>query len=352
MSAVRLGVLGCSAIARRRTLPAAALVPELTTAAVASRSPEKARRFAAEFGTAATDYDSLLADPGIEAVYISLPTALHHEWTRRALDAGKHVLCEKPLTEDSAKTRELTELAADKELVLRENFAFLHHPAHSRVRELVDQNRLGLLRTFTAAFGIPPLTAGDIRYAAELGGGALLDVGVYPLRAALLLLGPDLSVAGATLRVDESLGVDVAGHALLVSGGGVFANLEFGFQHCYRSRYALWGSSASLSMDRAFTPPAQHQPVLRIDEQDHAEEITLAPSHQFVSSVSAFAHAVRLRSPYERDWLDDANALAALVESVRDQAVLVPAKDPNRGREPDGDRGERFPRAEPDRALR
>lgn len=323
MSTVRLGVLGCSAIARRRTLPAAAEVPELETTAVASRDAAKAQRFAAEFGAAAADYESLLSDPDIDAVYISLPNALHHEWARRALSAGKHVLCEKPLTDTAAKSRELTELAAGNGLVLRENFAFLHHPVHTRVRELVEQGRIGPLRTFTATFGIPPLPAADIRYDADLGGGALLDVGVYPLRAALLLLGRELSVVGAALRHDESTGVDVAGHVLLVSGDGVFADLEFGFQHSYRSRYALWGGSAALGLDRAFTPPPQHQPVLRIDEQDHAEEITLPAAHQFRTSLAGFAEAVRRPTPDEESWRAGATALAELVEAVREKAVPV-----------------------------
>ncbi|WP_338597826.1 Gfo/Idh/MocA family oxidoreductase [Saccharopolyspora sp. SCSIO 74807] len=325
MSPVRLGVLGCSAIARRRSLPAAAEVPELVTTAVASRTREKAERFAAEFGATATDYESLVSDPDIDAIYLSLPNSLHHEWTRRALDAGKHVLCEKPLTGSAAATRELTALADEKRLVLRENFAFLHHPVHDHVRRLLDQGRIGPLRTFTATFGIPPLPGEDIRYSAELGGGALLDVGVYPLRAALLLLGPSLSLVGATLRMDASSDVDVAGNVLLTADSGVFANLEFGFEHSYRARYALWGGTAWLGLDRAFTPPPQHQPVLRIEEQDHAEEIVLPPAHQFRTSLGSFAQAVQQRTPEEKRWVAAADALAALVDEVRERAVRVEA---------------------------
>lgn len=324
---VTLGVLGCSAIARRRTLPAAALVPGISVAGVASRSGEKASRFAEEFDSTPLTYDEMLDSPDIDAVYISLPTALHHEWTLRALRAGKHVLCEKPLTEDSDKTRELTELAAERNLVLRENFAFLHHPQHASVRELVDNGRLGEPRTLTATFGIPPLPANDIRYDRELGGGSLLDVGVYPIRAAHLLLGPNLSVAGAVLRMDDELDVDLAGHALLVSEDGVFADLEFGFQHTYQSRYELWCSAATLGLDRAFTPPVDHRPVLRIDEQDHAEEIVLGASHQFRSSVESFSRAVLDGGPGEAEWLQAADETARLVNAVRDQAVRVCARD-------------------------
>ncbi|MEU0793268.1 Gfo/Idh/MocA family oxidoreductase [Amycolatopsis sp. NPDC005961] len=321
--ALRLGALGCSSIAARRTLPAAAAVGELALTAVAARSPEKAAEFAGRFHTAAMTYDELLDSGDVDAVYVSLPTSLHHEWTRKALLAGKHVLCEKPLTLNLEQAVDLAELATKQNLVLRENFTFIHHPQHTRVRDLLDAGRLGELRTFTASFGIPPLPADDIRYQPSLGGGALLDVGVYPLRAALFLLGPDLRVTGATLRFDEG-GVDVAGHALLTSASGVTASLDFGFQHSYRSRYELWGSAASLSLDRAFTPPPGRQPVLRIEEQDHVEELWLPPAHQFELSLRSFAVAALAgRDESEAAWLSSSVDTARLADEVFSNAAGV-----------------------------
>lgn len=289
--ALRLGLLGCSSIAKRRTAPAVRAVETVELTACAARSPERAEQFAAEFGAAPMSYEDLLASPDVDAVYVSLPNGLHHEWTRNALLAGKHVLCEKPLTTTAADTEDLLALAGKTGLTLHENFMFTHHPQHARVRELVAAGRLGEIRGFTASFGIPGLPPGDIRYRDDLGGGALLDVGVYPLRAARLLLGPGLSVAGATLAIDTDRGVDVSGHVLLVSDDGVTAALEFGFRHSYRSRYELWGSTAALSLDRAFTPPATRQPVLRIEGQDHVEEISLPPADQFAIAVAKFAEA-------------------------------------------------------------
>ncbi|MCX2731043.1 Gfo/Idh/MocA family oxidoreductase [Saccharopolyspora sp. NFXS83] len=314
-----LGVLGCSAIARRRTIPALDSLGNVRLAAVASRSAEKAERFAAAFGAEPCGYVELIERPDVDAVYLSLPNMLHHEWARRALLAGKHVLCEKPLTGDPSTTEELIDLAAERGLVLRENFAFLHHPQHARVRELMADGRLGAIRTLSVAFTIPSLPSDDIRYNAALGGGSLLDLGVYPLRLAWLLFGDGLSVAGAALRVDERLGVDVAGQALLVSRGGVFVDLQFGFQHSYRCRYEVWGSTASLSLDRAFTPPPEHRPAIVVEEQDHDERFFLPPAHQFRLSVSSFADAAlrgAVASEEER-WLTGALETARLVEDVR-----------------------------------
>ncbi|RRO20643.1 gfo/Idh/MocA family oxidoreductase [Saccharopolyspora rhizosphaerae] len=322
---VRWGVLGCSAIAERRALPALREIDGSEVVGVASRTTERAERFAAEHGGTALSYQELVDAPDIDAVYLSLPNSLHFGWAERALRASKHVLCEKPMTVSADQTDALVALAAERGLVLRENFAFLHHPQHDVVRALLERGRLGRLRTFSSAFGVPPPKPGDIRYDPALGAGCLLDVGVYPIRAAQLMLGDGLTVAGATLRVDTETGVDMAGHALLVSENGVFADLEFGFQHSYRSRYALWGDAAHLSLERAFTPPAEHRPQLLLEEQDHREEFTLDGADQFRASLASFATAVRETrgAEEEREWLRSARETARLVEAVQQTAVRV-----------------------------
>ncbi|GAA1952140.1 Gfo/Idh/MocA family oxidoreductase [Amycolatopsis minnesotensis] len=323
--ALRLGLIGVSSIARRRTVPAIRTVGSLAITACAARDLERAKEFAGKLDADAMTYDEILASPDIDAVYVSLPNGLHHEWARRALLAGKHVFCEKPLTTKAAHTDELIALAAERGLTLHENFMFVHHPQHARVRELVDGGRLGELRGFAASFGIPPLPPEDVRYRADLGGGALVDVGVYPLRSARLLLGDGLTVAGATLTIDTGRGVDVGGHVLLVSRSGVSASLEFGFRHSYRSRYRLWGSSAALSLDRAFTPPATRQPVLRIEEQDHVEEISLPPADQFAIAASRFADAaLGTGDPALTAELNASTAdTAHLVEAVLSKAIRI-----------------------------
>lgn len=325
---IRLGALGCSSIAGRRMLPTLRNIPDLQLTAVAGRSRERTEAFAAEFDCpAATDYDDLLGRDDVDAVYLSLPTGLHAHWAEQVLHAGKHLLCEKPMTTDGERTRALASEAAARGLVLRENFTFVHHPQHAAVAELVASGRIGRVRSLHAAFCIPPLPSDDIRYDAQLGGGALLDVGVYPLRAAQLLLGPELAVAGATLSHRPGLEVDLGGQILLTTPTGVLAHLEFGFEHCYGSRYSLWGSTGILSMDRAFTPPASWPPLLRIDEQDHAEEIGLPPADQFELCLSAFAAAVRGHDGDEgpTDPVAASVRTAELVDAVRERAVRVRA---------------------------
>jgi NDP-hexose-3-ketoreductase len=292
---VRFGVVGCADIAWRRTLPALDAEEGAEIVAIAGRSEEKTERFAGRFGAEAVhSYEALVAHPGVDAVYVPLPLMLHAPWTERALLAGKHVFVEKPLAHDHASAARLVGIAAERGLVLLENFMFLHHSQHAAVAARLADGVVGELRGFSCAFTIPPKPEGDIRYQPEVGGGALHDIGVYPVRAALRFLGPDVEVAGATLRRDPARGgVVLSGNVLLSTPSGVTAQLTFGMEHSYRTEYALYGSTGVLSLDRVFTPPASFQPVLRVQRQDHREEITLPADDQFAGIAALFVRAVR-----------------------------------------------------------
>jgi predicted dehydrogenase len=326
-STVRIGVLGCAAIAVRRSIPAIMACPQTSLTAVASRDPEKAKGVAAQFGCEATSYADLLRRDDIDAVYVPLPTSLHLPWGLEVLRAGKHLLLEKPAAASADEARQLVTEAGARGLVIRENFTFLHHSQHRTVQELMAAGTLGAVRTFSAMFCFPPLPPDDIRYSAPLGGGALLDAGVYPIRAAQLLLGPDLRVAGSTLRIDTARDVDVAGQALMVSGDGVLVDVHFGFEHVYGSRYSLWGSTGRLTLDRAFTPGAAWSPVLRIEEQDLVAERTLPPDDQFANSIRSFAAAVLegrdARHPKEAERCAETVRTMELVDEIRRSAVRV-----------------------------
>ncbi|MGW6012971.1 Gfo/Idh/MocA family protein [Streptomyces sp. NPDC055210] len=291
---LRFGVLGCADIAWRRTLPAMAAVPDVELAAVASRDPSKAARFAAAFGCVSVPgYEALLTSPDIDAVYLPLPAMLHAEWVGKALRAGKHVLAEKPLTGDEESTGQLLRLADSLGLVLLENVAFPHHAQHARVGKLIADGAIGDVRDFTSVFQIPPLPESDIRHRPDVGGGALLDMGIYPVHAALHYLGSDIEVVHAVLRVRARTGAVVSGRILACTPGGVTADLAFGMEHSYRTSCEFAGSRGRLWLDRPFSPSPTFQPVVRVDRQDHHEEITLRADDQFSNVVRYFATAVR-----------------------------------------------------------
>jgi len=290
---LKMGIVGCAGIARHRMMPAMRAHPAFTVSAVASRSLDRAQQLADEYsedGCRAIDgYHALVEDPDIDAVYVPLPAALHAEWVEAALRAGKHVLAEKPLTTSPETSRALFELAQARGLVLLENVMFVHHAQHREVLRLVAEGAIGTPHFFEAAFTIPRQRDEDIRYRAALGGGCLFDVGIYPTRAAVHLLGGPFTVVGAVLETPAGREVDTSGSALLRSADGVSVHLSFGMDDHYRSSYALSGSEGRILVDRAFTPPADHVPEVFLDAGGTRRRIALPADDQVAATLAAFA---------------------------------------------------------------
>lgn len=327
---VRLGVIGCADIAVRRVLPAARDQAGLRLVAVSARDPRRAAQVADAFGCESeSDYRRLLERTDIEAVYIPLPVALHAPWTLAALRHGKHVLVEKPLSTRAELAESVTAYAEERGLVLMENFMFLHHGRNHAARSLLKRGAIGPLRAFSAAFAVPPRPVGDIRYRPELGGGALYDMGVYPLRAAQFFLGGQLEVIGAHLDTGES-GVDVGGAVLLRSPGGVTAQLTFGMRHAYQSRYELWGADGRITADRAFTPPPDAPAALRVESRQGTRDVFSPPQDQSANTLRRFVRAVcqsRRSGPATQDRTPSARPaveLARLVDEVFARAGVPP----------------------------
>jgi D-xylose 1-dehydrogenase (NADP+, D-xylono-1,5-lactone-forming) len=213
--------------------------------AVGSRSGERARAWADERGIprAHGSYEELLADDEVEAVYISLPNGLHVEWTLRALEAGKHVLVEKPFSRHAHEVQRCFDLADERGLVLSEAFMWRHHPQTARLLELAEE--IGPLRLVRAAFSFPLDRPDDVRWSAALDGGSLMDVGCYCISAARLLAGePHLSVALAT-------GPEVDAHlaGVLRFESGAIAHFDCGFDMPARDELEVVGAHGSLFLD-------------------------------------------------------------------------------------------------------
>ena len=200
---LRIGALGAARITPLALVRPARSVPGVEVLAVAARDEGRARRFAARHGIprVATGYAELLADPEIDAVYNPLPNSLHCEWTIRALEAGKHVLCEKPLASNADEARRMT-LAAEKAgRVLVEAFHWRYHPLAERMKSVVASGALGRVRHVEASFCIPLPLPGDIRYRFDLAGGATMDAGCYPVSIVRHLAGAEPEVVTATARL-------------------------------------------------------------------------------------------------------------------------------------------------------
>jgi D-xylose 1-dehydrogenase (NADP+, D-xylono-1,5-lactone-forming) len=254
MKPVRWGVLGCARVFERRMVPAFGAAPEAELIAVASRSEEKARATAEKhsiprfFGS----YDALLADPDVEAVFLPLPNDQHAHWTKKALLAGKHVLCDKPMTLSVSDAEANAALAREKNLRLMEGFMFRFHPQHTRVKEIAASGAIGAVTRFEASFGYPATPdRTNIRWNKAQGGGALLDVGVYGISAARYFLGEPTD-GHVFQTVEPDSGVDLASLATFVFPSGVLASVACSFAEAFSSTYKLIGTAGSIVAERAF----------------------------------------------------------------------------------------------------
>ncbi len=308
---MRLGVLGTADIAFRRFLPALQKLPEIEYAGIASRTSDKCEPFVEAFGGAVYPaYDALLSDGSIDAVYVPLPPALHYEWGRKALAAGKHLLMEKPFTTSLRETDELITLAKENHLALHENYMFLFHNQLSRVKELIAEGILGNIRLYRMSFGFPKRSENDFRYNKVLGGGALLDCGGYPVRLALELLGSSTRVVQAKLSQPIEYEVDLYGNAVLENRDGMCAQISFGMDNAYQCQLEVWGSKATLIVPRIFTAGAGFAPTMVLRTSSDERLITLEEDDQFLHSIEVFAR--KYAAPDECE-----------TETIRRQAELL-----------------------------
>lgn len=290
---VRWGVLSTANIGRKVVVPSIVASSNGVLAAVASREAPRADAFAAEFGgvRAHGSYEALLADPDVDAVYVPLPNALHEAWTVRALEAGKHVLCEKPLAPTAAACRRMGDAAAANGRVLMEAFMYRFHPRTRAVARLVADGAIGRSRRLEATFTFAVRDPANVRLSAELAGGALLDVGCYTVDAARRTLGEEPVEAVAFASYGET-GVDVETVGLLRFPSGAVATVACALTLPRRERLEVHGDGGSVAVDRAFV--ASHDD-LAYDVVDAAGAATRHPVDgvdQYRLMVEAFADRV------------------------------------------------------------
>ena len=305
---VRWGVLGASSmVAARAVLPALAASGCAEVVAQASRTPEGGFE----------PYARVLADPAVEAVYLPLPNSLHHEWTVRAAAAGKHVLCEKPLARSAAEATEMADACAAAGVVLMEAYMSPFHPRAAALAALVAAGGLGHLRFAAAAFTFPRREAGDHRWRPEMGGGALLDVGIYCL-APLVAAAGRFPTAVSAAAVDAATGVDASFAGWLDFGHGFTASFSVSFEAPERQHLELVGTSATALVDDAFAagPAGQRPCIVSVDDGRGPEPIVAPDEDPYRLMVDHFASVVRGEAPPARPP-SDSIALLALLDRLR-----------------------------------
>lgn len=303
-SSVSVAVWGLGRHAIHKVLPAIAASTGLSLRGVCSRNATTVNECAAAWNCRGwTDPAAMLADPGLDVVYLATPIGLHSEEGKRALVMGKHLWCEKPLTGSLHDTLGLLELAAGSGLSVCECFMYLYHPHFQQVRALLTSGRIGAVLSVDARFGIPALANPGFRDDPLLGGGALLDVGCYP---ASIVDGLFSGFANTVLfsRVFSPPGspVDTHGQAVVRISNGVVANLEWRTGAAYRNSLDVWGESGTLSTDRIFSKAADYVPTLRVRDGAGGEIVESGQAgNHFVAMLEHFKQMIGDRAAAESE---------------------------------------------------
>jgi dTDP-3,4-didehydro-2,6-dideoxy-alpha-D-glucose 3-reductase len=325
MKNVRVGILGVSQIAERYGIPAFKSLPHVELVAIASRSAEKAQEAAMRHGLKPESYESLIARTDIDVIYSPLPVGLQEEWTQKIATAGKHVICEKSITYSLESAKRMVDACSKKGVALYENFVPEFHPQHARVLALINEQKIGVPHVWNGAYGFPPFPDGDIRYSADLKGGALNDCGCYTVFMARKIMQQEPHAVTCTLGYDGRE-VDIKGSALLEFENST-ALMSFGFDHLYQNTYSVWGSKGIVRTNRAFAIPPTMAPTVEIitndGKQDTREAIEIPATNQFALSFDFFCAAVaandtkRFEEMYER-IIRQASVLEAMRVSARE----------------------------------
>jgi predicted dehydrogenase len=295
---VRIGTLGAA-----RITPAALVKParnsgEAQLVAVAARDRSRAQAFASKHGipTVHDSYRTLLADPTIDAIYNPLPNGLHAEWTIAALEAGKHVLCEKPFTANAKEAEDVAAVASRTGLVVMEAFHYRYHPLAARMREIVAGGELGTIRRVDTALCFPLPRFSDIRYRYDLAGGATMDVGTYTVHMARLLgrEEPEVVSADAKLRTAD---IDRAMRAELVFPSGHTGRVTCSMwsSRVVQTHARVTGDRGELRVINPTSPQLWHRMRIEADGNRRTERFTRRPTYEF--QLDAFCAAVLRGEP-------------------------------------------------------
>ena len=261
--------------------------------AVASRSLDKAQAYAQEKGIpkAHGSYEALLADPNIDVIYNSLPNTLHCEWTVKAAEAGKHVLCEKPISPTLAELEQIEAAAKANRVTVFEAFMYLHHPQTLQVKEIIQSGQLGNVQLINSwfAYYLPPEDSHNIRLAPNLAGGALWDVGVYPNSLAIVMAGAGAPVEVWASQIKGETGVDVSLIGQMKFANGVIAQISCGFRSPFREGVHIVGDKGIIQIIEPWKPGLQgkESELVFIGRDDARETLVVPAVNPYSAEVAA-----------------------------------------------------------------
>jgi predicted dehydrogenase len=315
MSKVRWGILSTAKIGRTQVIPAMQKAKYAVVAAIASRNEEKGHSIADEFGIGKvySDYESLLADPNIDAIYNPLPNHLHVAYTIKALKAGKHVLCEKPIGMNADEAQQLLDATMQyPHLKVMEAFMYRFHLQWIKAKQLVDSGLLGEVKSIQAHFSYFNDDAGNIRNKPETGGGGLMDIGCYCISFPRYILGMEPQRVVGLIDFDPEMKTDRLISGMLDMGEGVSATFTCSTQLEPYQRVNIFGTKGRLEIEIPVNAVADEPAMLRLQNNRMIQEIITEPVNQYTLQADEFSKAI----------LNNTNVPIPLTDAVNNMRVI------------------------------
>jgi predicted dehydrogenase len=317
MTAVRWGILSTADIGMAKVTPAIQRAANCEVVAIASRTLDRAEAAAGQLSipTAYGSYRELLAAPDIEAVYIPLPNDLHAEWTMAAAEAGKHVLCEKPLAMTAAQAREMVDACDRAGVKLAEAFMYRHHPTWEEAGRLLAAGAIGDLQAVQSWFSYFNDDPGDIRNRLENGGGALMDIGCYNINLSRMLFGTEPTGIRAAVRRDPVMGIDIVTSAVLEFPAGGQATFTCSTRAEHYQRVHIMGSAGRIEIEIPFNIPADRETRILVTRDGETATVTFPAVDQYTIQAELFARAILEDTPVAVP-VEDAIANMAVIDEI------------------------------------
>ena len=326
---IKFGVIGTSRVALKGMLPAMrdSEFAELTM--IGSRDREKAKSVAEQFGAKLWGtYEDVLKSSDVDAIYVSLPNSLHEEWSIKAIESGKHVICEKPAAISYESGKKMVGAANRNNVRLLEGYMFRYHPQNVKIREMIKEGALGNLLRFEGVFGYAMPEKGSVSMNKSLSGGSFYMAAGYPVSASRMIFSGEPESVFCTIEFDAESGVSIKTDMMLAYYGGKSAFVSSIFGSYFQSTYSVLGTKASVRMGRAYAVPREMGTKLFFDTDDKIEEIVVDPADHFQLMLDDFCEEISRggdrKKDYEGELLAQARVMeAAMVSHVEKRLVKI-----------------------------
>jgi predicted dehydrogenase len=325
-SKIKFGIIGCSSIAKKSTIPAIITNKNSIVEMIGSRSITKAEKFAKEFDcNKFGNYEDVLKNENIDAVYISLPTSMHEKWAIKAAKAGKHILCEKSLTLSYASAKKIVKECKNNNVKIRENFVFKFHPQHKKILDIITKNKIGTVHSFSAKYGFNSLFSNkNFRFNKKLGGGALNDIGCYLISACSHVFKDLPTSVFCNLEINKKFNIDYRGSILLTFSKNRTALVSFSYNDYFQSSYDIWGTKGLIKTERAFSISKNMKTNIYLNQNDKIKKIIISPANQFQLAIEDFCSKIKYNSNnnFEKEILNQALIMDAVRRSSPKNSVI------------------------------